>query len=356
MSVRRLLPADPGSMALGGEALGGPESGAPGAWVGGDLRRARHDPLRRDESKPGLATADADRRLGGAGAASALALEEALDDLVLEGVVAEHHEPAARAEQVDGGGEPGRERVELFVDRDPEGLEDARRRMDPATARRTARRGALDDDRELLGGRDRGRAPRLDDRPGDPARERLLAISLQERGELRLVEGREQIGCWNAATGVEAHVERATGPDPEATLGVRQLEARQAQVEEAAVDRRETRLGGHRLELPEVRLAEDEPIAEATAEPCPNPGDGRLVGVDPEEAAIRVGGGQHAFRVPAATEGGVDLPAAGSRGQHLDDLVGEDGHVDDGRRDGHGQIPSPAIASANVLGSVIARR
>src|SRR4051794_19083018 len=89
----------------GGEALGGPQAGAPGAGGGGDLRRARGQRWPGDEPQPRVLAADADRDLRRADAAAPLVGEEALDDPVLERVVAQDDEAAAGPEQLDRRGE-----------------------------------------------------------------------------------------------------------------------------------------------------------------------------------------------------------------------------------------------------------
>ena len=147
-SFRRVMPR--GS---GGEALGGPQAGAPGAWVGLDLAAVGVSERSGQEAQAGVPAAHADRELGGTDAAASLGGEEALDDPVLERVVAEDDEAAARPEQVEGGGEALLERVELLVDGDPQRLEDAGRRMGPARLARVRRDDALDERGELLGRR-----------------------------------------------------------------------------------------------------------------------------------------------------------------------------------------------------------
>ena len=74
--------------------------------------------------------------------------------------------------------------------------------------------------------------------------------------------------------------------------------------------------GATSVELPEVRLAQDQPVAEPRPQPGVDSGDGRPVGIEAEEAAIRVGRLQDPLGVPTAADRGVDLKAAGSRREH----------------------------------------
>ena len=162
--------------------------------------------------------------------------------------------------------------------------------------------------------------PGVDDGPGDAAGLGLLAEAPEEGGQLVLVEGREQLRGGHAATRVEAHVERAAGTEAEAAVRVGQLEAAQAEVEERAVDLAEAGRRRDVRELAEVRLAQDEAIPEPGLETTGHSGDGRPIGVETEEAAIRVGRLQDPLGVPTAAEGGVDLEASRGRREHRHDL------------------------------------
>src|SRR3954452_22173905 len=84
----------------GGESLGCPQAGAPSARICGDLRRARRQGRPGHHSEPRVAPTDADRELRRTDAAAALRGDEPLDDPILERVVAEDDEPAARPQEV----------------------------------------------------------------------------------------------------------------------------------------------------------------------------------------------------------------------------------------------------------------
>ena len=74
-------------------------------------------------------------------------------------------------------------------------------------------------------------------------------------------------------------------------------------------------------ELAEVGLAKDESVAVARAETGLDTGDRGGVGIETQEAAIGIGRLQDPLGVPTAAQGGIDVKAAGSRREHLDDLV-----------------------------------
>jgi hypothetical protein len=150
--------------------------------------------------------------------------------------------------------------------------------MDPATSGRGARRDQLDERSELLGCLDGRGAPSFDDRAGDPRGLGLLAVAPEESRQLGRVEGREELGGGNPAARVEAHVEWPAGPNAESALRVRELEARQPEIEQQAVDGPEAGRRSDRAELAEVRLAEDQPVPEPLEEAADS-GDGRPIGV-----------------------------------------------------------------------------
>ena len=79
--------------------------------------------------------------------------------------------------------------------------------------------------------------------------------------------------------------------------------------------------GATRGEFAEVRLAQDESVAEARAESGLDSGDGRPIGVETEEAAIRVVRFQDPLGVPTAAQGGIDLKAARGWREHQQDLL-----------------------------------
>ena len=113
------------------EPPGRPQPGAAGARVVGHLLLAGDAVAGRPtRASRGCAAADAHGELGRADAALPLARHEALDDAVLERVVADDAEPPVRREQVEAGLERGRQRLQLAVDLDAQRLEDPRGGMD----------------------------------------------------------------------------------------------------------------------------------------------------------------------------------------------------------------------------------
>ena len=127
------------------------------AGVLGDLAgRGRHR-APGDQLGLGLTPADADRKVGRAGAAAGAIGHELLDAAVLQRVEGDGGQAAAGAQQRPGRGQRAVDRAQLVVHRDADGLEHAPGRVAPGEVRGD-RRGALDDLHELVGALDRRRS------------------------------------------------------------------------------------------------------------------------------------------------------------------------------------------------------
>ena len=150
-------------------------------------RRADRAARRRAHRR--LRPADADREVGRARAALLLAAQELLDEPVLERVERDHAEPPAGAQHLERRRQRALDGAELVVHLDAERLEDALRRMALAEARRRRNRG-LDHLDEVAGALERLLAAPLRDRARDRARVPLLAVPLEDVGELALAQPR----------------------------------------------------------------------------------------------------------------------------------------------------------------------
>src|SRR6266542_6973668 len=237
----------------GRRAFGGAQAGAPGTRVAHDLRGSGASRLLADGTEPGLPSADADGELWRARAAPPLRGNEPLDDPVLERVVGDDDEAPAGSQQVHRAGETALDRFELAVDRDPERLEDARRRMDPAPG--AAGRDALHERRKTPPGQRAWVVALGDDRARDPPREWLLAVASEDRAELVRVQRGEELARGDPTGCVEAHIERGVRAEAEAARRVGQLVARETEVEEDPVGGREARRRDDLGDVGEARLA-----------------------------------------------------------------------------------------------------
>jgi hypothetical protein len=151
--------ASPGAMAL--DEISWKLAGAPG-----DRRRVAR-PARR-----------AARALG----------QEILDDAVFQRMEGHHRQATARLQHPLGGHETGLQLIQLGVDRDAQSLERAGGRMDLGAL--AAAQGALDHMGQVQGAGERPLFAALDDEAGDPARGVLLAVDIENAGQLGVVERR----------------------------------------------------------------------------------------------------------------------------------------------------------------------
>ena len=126
----------------------------------------------------------------------------------------------------------------------------------------------------------------LDDGAGDPASMWFLAESTEKVTQLLFVQLGDERARRTAARGVEAHVERPLGAKAEGALVVGELIRAQAQVEEDPVGGREASSAATRRQLFEVRLSQRHALAEL-GKSLARSGDGRLIGIESEQAAIR---------------------------------------------------------------------
>ena len=104
-----------------------------------------------------------------------------------------------------------------------------------------------------------GRAAALgDDATGDGARATLLAVAIDQVGQVGLVQRVDQLGGGLPARGVEAHIERGIGGEAEAAPTVGELIRGEAEVEQDAVHRGEVRRAGEFGQRGEVALRQHE--------------------------------------------------------------------------------------------------
>ena len=208
-------------------------------------------------------------------------------------------------------------------------------------------------------------APGRDDRLGDPPRGRLLAVLAEQRGELVGRQRREQLRRRHAAAGVEAHVQRAAGAEPEAAVAVGELERRQPEVEQHPVDRRRSPRPARPRPAPGSSPAQDQPVAEprepvarpGRSPPGPRPGPARgRRGWRPPGSA-RCAHRRRPWRRSAGCRGagtGSRGPRPASPASALPPSLLHRSVADPERTlEAHvvrRQIPSPAIASANASG------
>ena len=147
--------------------------------------------------------------------ATAALPQKGFDPGVFERMKRDDREAAARHQQPLGRGEAPVELAELVIDRDPQGLKGAGRRIEPGL---TPRDCAAHDVRELAGAADRGTTARRDDCSCDAPCVAFLAEIANQFGEVALLEPGNQIGGARPILS-HAHIERTVETEREAALG-----------------------------------------------------------------------------------------------------------------------------------------
>src|SRR5215218_10827848 len=100
------------------ETLGYPQYGAPAARVTGDLVGAWFDSARK-RPEPRHVSAGADRLLRWTDTGRAFALDELLDDPVLQRMKRDHRQAPVRRQQIDRIAQRALEHTQLVIDGDP---------------------------------------------------------------------------------------------------------------------------------------------------------------------------------------------------------------------------------------------
>ena len=187
--------------------------------------------------------------MGRTNAVARLAEHESLHDPVLERVERDDRETAAGAQERERGHKTALEVRELVVHRDAQRLEDARRRIDGAG---TLLFDAEHEATEIVRSEERLARAAAHDRRGDAAGLRLFAVLGEDAAQLGLIPGVHDVGRRPAKVWVGAHVQRAFRAKAEASLRVIELDRREAEVEERAVQVIEAALARHDVANREV--------------------------------------------------------------------------------------------------------
>src|SRR5256885_4749559 len=211
----------------------------------------------------------------------------------------DHDDPPTGAEDTHGRRESVLEVRELVVDRDAESLEDARRGVDAA---RPPRLHAGDETAEIVGCPERRFDAATDDRSRDARRLRLLAVLGEDAAKVFFSPAVHEVGRRSAKTRIGTHVESSSGTEAEAPFIVGQLDGRESEVEEDAIDRSEAMLAGQVVQNREIASSEDGAIAEAR-ELSLRDGERRWVTIQPEEPPVRCACAEDRGSMAAGTDG-----------------------------------------------------
>ena len=204
------------------------------------------------------------------------------------------------------------QRRQLLVRRDAQRLERARRGMDVPTAPAAERAGH--DLRQACRGLDRRLLPLARRSPARCGDSGLFAVAPDQVGQLALREGIHQIARRNALLRIEAHVERALVTEGEPAFRLIELERRQPEIEQDAVERHDSSLSGNGGEIGEVGADRDEALGDGwvlSQRTCAVDRGG--IGVEGENGPVRRRSLEQRPGMTAAAEGAVQVSPAWSR-------------------------------------------
>ena len=244
--------------------------------------------------------------------------EELFDDPILERMERDHDDPPTGAENAHGRSETLLEVRELVIDRDAESLEDARRGVDAA---RPPRLHAGDETAEIVGCPERRFDTATDDRSRDARRLRLFAVLGEDASKVLFSPAVHDVGRRLAKIRIGTHVQGASGAEAEAPVVVGQLDGRETEIQEDAVEWGEGVLAGDFVEMSEVAASEDRAIAEAREL---SRGDGERCGITVESKELSVGRGrvEDCRGMAAGADGSVEIATSSTRiklGEYIGD-------------------------------------
>ncbi len=248
--------------------------------------------------------------------------EELFRDPVFEGVERDDRETPAGSEHAHRGLEALLQILELAVHGDAERLEDASRRIDAAT---TLVLHARDEAAEVVGHEEGLTGAAANDGGRDATRLGLLAELAERAAQLALVPAVHDVGRRDAEVRVGAHVQWAFRAKAEASPLVCELERGETEVEEDAVERRETVTRGHDVEKREVRANEDRALTESR-EDITSFRERCGVDIEPDELAGPTGTFQDRLRVAARSDRAVEK-AATFAGIKLGEYFGQENRL-----------------------------
>ena len=178
---------------------------------------------------------------------------------------------------------------------------------------------------QLAGALERTLAPAPADRAGDLAGIALFAVVAQDRGQLALAGLVDEVGSGFVPVRVHAHVERCVDRVREAALGLVDLHARDAEVEEDSVGAHAVR--GELLEHDGEVAAQEARLHRGALPELVEVDPGERVPIDRDQLALAAQVGREQRRVAARAEGRVDDGLARAQRERLPNLLGENGNV-----------------------------
>ena len=197
--------------------------------------------------------------MGRTNAVARFAEHESLHDPIFERVERDDRETTLWSKERERGVQTLLEIRELVVHRDAQRLEHASRGIDGARALLFH---AEHEATEVIRGEERLTRATAHDGRRDATGLRLLAVLGEDAAQLDLIPGVHDVGRRPAKVWVGAHVQRAFRAKAEASLRVGELERREPEIEECAIETLEAALAGHDVANREVGPNEYGPVSE----------------------------------------------------------------------------------------------
>ena len=260
--------------------------------------------------------------MGRTDAVARLAREEAFHGPIFERMERDDPEPATGPEDPHGGGKTLLEVRDLLIHRDPQRLKRLGRRIDPP---RSPRLHARDEAAELVRRREPVLRPATDDRSCDARGLRLLAVVGEHAAKVTFAPAVHDVCRRIANVRVGTHVQRASRAKAEAAVVVRELDRREPEIQEDAVDRNEVVLAGHEVASGKVRANETRSVSEAR-ELSGGGGDGRRVDIESQETPGRRAPLEDAGGMSARPDRPVEIPSAVARVE-LGEYLGQENRL-----------------------------
>ena len=159
--------------------------------------------------------------------------------------------------------------------------------------------------------------PCIDDRAGDPARPRLLAIAIDDVGNILFRGGVEEIGRTHAAL-AHRHVERAVRLEGKAAFGPVELHRRHADIQRDARHATDAALGQQLLHPRKFAGDQRDTLFIGQRLPFPD-----RIGVAIKGKDLRASR-RHGAGIAARAERAVDMPLARGNGERIEHFGQED--------------------------------
>lgn len=255
-----------------------------------------------------------------------------LDPSIFERMETDDPKPPSNAEAIRYSPQGDLQRFQLFIDGDSQSLEGPCGRINLSLLS-GARDRSAHNFCQLACCLDRFLSATLNNRPGDPSAVPLLTIGVNQVGQMFGFQAIYQPGGWLATLRIETQIEWAVRSETEASVLVRQLIARQAKIQQHAVNPANLELFEHFRQIGKIGVYH---AHGQIAQRFPGTFDRVSVSVQRNQVTLRSHEPRQRPSMPAPAQRAVYQYRAGTRSEPFDDLFEQNGNVD-GLTLGHGR-------------------